>query len=114
MDLTINISIELGRADAARAAGNEGRARVCARRAAGMAAQAFLNRVDDRTYVAVHGGTRNSSVYEALRTLVMFPGLAPDLKQAASHLTTRVDKEFTLLPGIDLIKEAHTLIRGLK
>jgi hypothetical protein len=40
----MDIEAELEKADLARLSGNEGRARVCARRAAGIAARAFLTR----------------------------------------------------------------------
>ena len=114
MDFYSEIHAELERAEAARAAGNEGRARVCARRAAGMAARVFLTRHEVRLFDAAQGETRISSAYEALQTLATFPRLASNLKQAALHLTMRVSGEFNLPPGIDLIDEAHKLIGGLK
>jgi hypothetical protein len=114
MSLNTEIYTELERAKAARAAGNEGRARVCARRAAGMAARFFLTRHEVRRFEPAQGEIRSASAYEALQTLAMFPGLAPDLKQAAVYLTMRVRREFHLPPGIDLIDEAHKLIGGLK
>ena len=114
MSLDSEIYTELERAKAARAAGNEGQARVCARRAAGLAARSFLTRHEVRRFEPPQGGIRSAGVYEALQTLAMFPGLAPDLKQAAVHLTKRVSREFHLPPGIDLIDEAHKLIGGLK
>ena len=114
MDLYSKIQAELERADVARAAGNEGRARVCARRAAGMAARVFLTRHARHHYDAAQVETLSGSALEALEALAKFPGLAPKLKQAAAHLTLRVNREFLLPPGIDLIDEAHHLIRGLK
>jgi hypothetical protein len=114
MSLTDKIHAEMDSAFAARLAGNEGRARVCARRAAGLAAQDFLN----RKYVVIkfdaHGRNLSSSAYEALQTLATFPGLAPELKQAVVHLTMRVTPEFQLPNGIDLIEEAQKLIGGLQ
>ena len=105
MDFYPEIHAELERAEAARTAGNEGRARVCARRAAGMAARDFLTR-----HEVQH---RNDSAYEALQTLATFPGLAPDLKQAALHLTMRVTEEFSLPVKADLIADARKLIGEL-
>ena len=104
MGFSAEIRLELERAEAARAAGNEGRARVCARRAAGSAA---------RDYLARHG-VRPRTLYNALEALAAFPRLAPDLRQAAVHLTTRVDGEFHLPPEIDLLAEARKLIGGLQ
>jgi hypothetical protein len=114
MSFNTEIYAELERAEAAGAAGNEGRARVCARRAAGMAARSFLARHQVRHFESIQGGIRSASAYEALQALVMVPGLAPDLKQAADHLTMRVSREFHLPLEIDLIAEARKLIGGLK
>jgi hypothetical protein len=96
---------ELADAESAREAGNEGRARVCARRAAGIAAREWLT----RRGVPV----RNASAYQALQNLAEFPGLAPDLRQAAIHLTMRVTEAFALPGNIDLIEEAQFLVKGL-
>jgi len=99
------IETELNNAMSARLSGNEGRARVYARRAAGIAARDFLNRNGVRT--------RKESAYEALKTLAAYPGLARDLQSAALYLTTRVTEEFTLPTNADLIAEARKLIGGL-
>jgi hypothetical protein len=105
-NMTGNWQVELENARRARMNGNEGRARVCARRAAGMAARDFLTR---------HGGQqRTVSAYDALLTLEQFPGLAPDLQTAASHLTLRVSEEFILPVEVDLIAEAQKLIDRLE
>jgi len=114
MNLTADIDTELGRAEAARASGNEGRARVCARRAAGMVARDFLNRHETRLLDTVQGRKRSGSSYEVLLMLATLPGLAPRLKQAVVYLTMPVSREFHLPPGIDLIAETHTLIKGLR
>jgi len=90
---------ELERAEAARREGNEGRARVCARRAAGLAARDFLTR----------RGVRTGSVYAALQALAGLPGLDPDLAAAARLLTLRVTEEFRLPVEADLIAEARRL-----
>ena len=78
---------------------NEGMARVCARRAAGWAAQEFLK----------HEGIqlRKGSAYDALKLLVSYPGLPPELQAAAEHLTTKVSEEFTLPENIDLVADAR-------
>jgi len=105
MLLNQEIAAELEKAERARLSGNEGRARVCARRAAGMMAQDFLARHTLRL--------RNPGAYAALQALVEFPGLAPDLREAAIHLTSRVDEAFTLPANVDLIADARKLIGGL-
>jgi hypothetical protein len=115
MSLAEEISIEIERAEAARAAGNEGRARVCARRAAGLAARDFLDRNQIPPNEDAHIWTRsNKSAYDALQAVAFFPALATHLKQAALHLTTRVNGEFHLPDGTDLIEEARKIIGGLK
>jgi hypothetical protein len=114
MDLIAEISTELERAEAARAYGNEGRARVCARRAAGMAARDFLNRRKLFPFNSAQNGKRSVSSYEALKTLGRYPGLAPEIKQAVDNLTLRVSEEFKLPSGIDLIEEAKIIIGGLE
>jgi len=101
----MEIESELENAERARQAGNEGRARVCARRAAGIAARDFLARQGIRL--------RDRSALTALRSLAEFPGLAPDLRTCALHLVTRVTEEFTLPVDADLIADARQLIGGL-
>jgi len=101
----LDIEAELQNAERARLSGNEGRARVCARRAAGIAARDFLARHALRLH--------DRSAYTALEALVEFPGLAPDLRIASLHLVTRVTEIFTLPADADLIADARKLIGGL-
>jgi hypothetical protein len=85
----------------ARLDGNEGRARVCARRAAGIAV---------REYLARHG--RRSHSLSALDLLeeLRKSGRAPsDVTPLIDHLALRVDEEFRLPPGVDLLEEARKL-----
>jgi hypothetical protein len=104
-DLQETIAVEMKNAEQARSRGNEGMARVCARRAAGLVAQEFL----------LHQGVqlRKGSTFEALKLLVTFPGLPEPLHTAAAHLTTTVSPEFSLPEEFDLIADAHALIGGL-
>ena len=103
-DLRLQIEAELSAARAARQTGNEGRARVCARRAAGLAAREFLTR----------RGVRARSTYAALQELAALHGLAPGLLAAADRLTLRVSQAFSLPADVDLIAEASRLIEGLE
>jgi hypothetical protein len=114
MDLAANIAAELELARAARKAGNEGRARVCARRAAGLAARDYLDRHGLKPRGTAPGADRTGSAYVALQALEGLPALPPHLLQAARNLTMRVSGEFQLPAGIDLIDEAKKLIGGLK
>ena len=104
-ELRVAIEKELANAENARQNENEGMARVCARRAAGLAAQDFLFRQGVQL--------RRGSAYDALKLLVSYPGLEPHLQAAAAHLTATVSQEFTLPEEIDLIADARNLIGGL-
>jgi len=104
-DWKVKVETEFERAKAARARGNEGQARVCARRAAGIAI---------REYYARQGQTvRTPSAYDLLQLLADDPHLSPYLKQAATYLTLRVTEEFKLPVDVDLLDEAHKLYEGL-
>lgn len=90
---------EFERAEQARSRGNEGQARVCARRAAGIAAREYLKRRGERV--------RTPSAYDVLNMLKDDPELPADLKRIADHLTLRVNEEFKLPEDVDLIAEAR-------
>lgn len=97
--------LEFERAADARARGNEGQARVCARRAAGIAI---------REYYARRGHLiRTPSAYDLLQLLTEEPDVALELKQAAAYLTLRVTEEFKLPIDVDLLDEARKLCDGL-
>lgn len=100
-----NLQNEFERAKAARARGNEGQARVCARRAAGIAIREYYGRRGQPF--------RTSSAYDLLQLLAEDPLLSPDLKQAAAYLTLRVTEEFKLPIDVDLLDEARKLCEGL-
>ena len=105
MDWKIQIQNEFNRAEQARVRGNEGQARVCARRAAGIAA---------REYFARRGQTiRTPSAYDLLNLLAEDALLSADLQQAAAYLTLRVTEEFKLPVDVDLIVEARLLCAEL-
>ena len=99
------IQAEFNRAEQARAKGNEGQARVCARRAAGIAIREYLTR---------KGVTPSSaSAVDLLNLLKADPLLSPDLKLIVDHLTLRVTEEFKLPVDADLIAEARRLCNQL-
>lgn len=99
------IEKEFETAEHARSKGNEGQARVCARRAAGIAAREYLTRNGTRP--------RSASAYDVLNLLKDDPLLPPDLKLIADHLTLRVTEEFKLPVEADLIAEARKLCEEL-
>jgi hypothetical protein len=99
MDWQTEIDRELEKAEQARARQNEGQARVCARRAAGIAIREYLTRQGIRP--------PSASAYDLLNLLRDDPRLSPDLKLIADHLTLRVTEEFKLPVNADLVAEAR-------
>ena len=79
------IESELNRALSARRRGNEGMARVCARRAAGWAAQ----------YYFMQQGTdvKRLSAFDSLLHLRDLDEIPPDLRLLLDHLLQRVHKD---------------------
>ena len=105
MDWLAELKAEYEKAEKARANGNEGQARVCARRAAGIASREYFARRCARP--------RTASAYDLLGLVSRDKSLPPDLREAAARLTLRVDEDFTLPAELDLIVEAKRLIDGL-
>lgn len=100
-DTNTQIEIEFERAAQARAKNNEGQARVCARRAAGIAIRDHLTRKGIRP--------PSTSAYDLLNLIKEDALLPSDLKLAADHLTLRVTEEFKLPVKADLVAEARHL-----
>jgi len=93
------IQAEFERAAGARSRGNEGQARVCARRAAGIAA---------REYFALQGKIiRTPSAYDLLNRLAEEQSISGELRQSARYLTLRVNEDFKLPVNVDLVAEAR-------
>lgn len=96
------IAQELMRAATARQEGFEGRARVCARRATGVAI---------REYRRLRGeATLRANAYDLLAGLSDEENLPEEGRRAVEHLLLRVDEEFRLPEEIDLLMEAKRLI----
>jgi hypothetical protein len=100
-DLKTQLSKEFEKAQQARINKNEGQARVCARRAAGIAAREYLTR----------NGTQipSMSAYDLLNLLKEDANLPPNMQLIVDHLTVRVTEEFELPIQADLIAEARVL-----
>jgi hypothetical protein len=98
-------AFEIGRGLAARTAGNEGQARVCARRAAGAAIGEYLQ----------HQGLPQPgpSAYYRLQYLRDLPGISFEIRNICDHLLIRVDEGFALPIPNDLLTEAFRLAQGL-
>ncbi|HJR79292.1 MAG TPA: hypothetical protein VJ821_04410 [Anaerolineales bacterium] len=104
-DWKMEIEAEFERAEQSRLRGNEGQARVCARRAAGIAARQYFDRRGEKI--------RTPSAYDLLNRLAQDPALSNELRQSAVYLTLRVNEEFKLPVNVDLIAEARKLCDGL-
>ncbi|HJS18781.1 MAG TPA: hypothetical protein VJ785_08530 [Anaerolineales bacterium] len=104
-DWNSEIQAEFEKAAQARRRGNEGQARVCARRAAGIAVREYLSRQEIRP--------PSASAYDLLNMIRDDPLLSPDLKLIAEHLTLRVTEEFKLPVDVDLVAEARAFCEGL-
>ncbi|MDP2776731.1 MAG: hypothetical protein Q8O48_03745 [Anaerolineales bacterium] len=101
MDWKLQIQNEFDNAERSRSRHNEGQARVCARRAAGIAIREYLTRRGRRV--------PSASAYDLLNLLKEDALLPPDLKLVADHLTVRVTEAFKLPVEADLIAEARLL-----
>ncbi len=99
------VNNELRQAEAARANGNEGKARVCARRAAGLAIEEYLRRQGVRL--------EPGSAYTYLRYLTEMPDISPGMRVVAGHFLERVTTEHSLPVDADLIAEARWLVAKL-
>ena len=92
---------ELALATQARLQGNEGRARVCSRRAVGIAARLYLN---------AHGiQVGSASVLNLLDRLIEEPSVDDNVRRLARLFALKVDTEFRLPAGVDLVAEAANL-----
>lgn len=100
-DWDTRFTAELDRAEQARAAGNEGMARVCARRAAGVVAGEFLRRQG--------GDLPGPSAVDRMRHLASLPQVPPQVQQVAGYFLERVTPDHTLPVDVDLIAAARWL-----
>jgi hypothetical protein len=91
----------MDKARAWRAAGNEGRARVCARRAAGFALAASA------------GITGRPNAYESLRRAARAPALSDAVREAAARLCVRVTEAHRLPHLEDPLEDARLIVEEL-
>lgn len=105
------ISHELAQAAKARAEGNEGRARVCARRAAGWAIEAYL--LDQREPIPT------ANAFKLIQHFATFPGHTGQVNAVLHHLTVKLEKDsedsdaYYPVDGVDLVAEARWLAEEL-
>jgi hypothetical protein len=96
---------EINRAVEARGKGNEGMARVCARRAAGYIAMTY--------YRNNNGHEISSSAYGNLVALAAEEKLPFTTREKISHFLITVNKEHQLPDSIDLIADVAWLVEHL-
>jgi hypothetical protein len=94
------IESELQQACEAQAAGKAGLARVCARRAAGMAIREWSGKMGD--------------AMKQLRLLQMATGLPENIREAARRLSTKVQLDHTLPFESDPIEDARKIIEYVR
>jgi len=93
---------ELAQAHKARAMGNEGQARVCARRAAGWAVRAWYQR---------RGGSGwGGDAMKQLRRLLADDSVPEAVQAAAMRLTTKVDFDHSLPFEEDPVEDARNIV----
>lgn len=105
IDWMEQIDRELMAAAAARGRGNEGQARVCARRATGIAISACLG--------AEEGRPEGASAYGLLQWLQGQDAFRGEIREAAARLTVRLTQDFKLPHPEDPLEDAVVLIDGL-
>ena len=99
------IEFEIKKALLARSKGNEGQARVYARRAAGNAIRKY--------FLQKNLPFNNKSAYELLLSYINQPDIPSKTRQNAENLTMRVSESFQLPINVDLIEEARSLCAHL-
>jgi hypothetical protein len=99
-----DIQLELDRAAQAKAEQNDGKVRVCCRRAAGAAIRQWLSKQETPP---VWG---RSAVVQ-LRMLTNVESLPSEVQHAAARLTTIIAKDHTLPFDNDPIEDAEIIIR---
>lgn len=104
-DLLSRIELELNLASKARVQGNEGRVRVCARRAAGWAVAAYRQRELGVAPVA--------NAYRQLHWLQTLDEIPQEIREAAFRLTARVSLDHTLPHQEDPLEDARMLIQAM-
>jgi hypothetical protein len=105
------IEQELAQARRSQADGNEGKARVCARRAAGWAIELHL--------AATGAGIDSSSALDQIKHLAGLQGYPEQVYQVLHHLTVKMEKDsldsdaYYPIEGVDLVAEAAWLVETL-
>ena len=102
---------ELNLASQSQASGNQGRARVCARRAAGWAIQEHLRQQDI--------SLDSNNALDHIKYFATLDHQSEKIRAVLHHLTVKMEKEsldseaYYPIEGVDLVKEAHWLAEEL-
>ncbi len=96
---------EINQAEGARRQGNEGKARVCARRAVGIIVAEYLMRQGVEL--------SNPSAYVHMKAFLELPTIPPMTREIMGHFILRITPDHVLPIDADLIAEAHWLAREL-
>lgn len=102
----LQIKEELLLAKQSRLEGNEGRARVCARRAAGAAVKEHL--------IKLGITQKQENTIQSLLILAQMETLPARVQQAVNWLVQRVNQDHNLPPEVDLIHEAGVVIQYIE
>jgi hypothetical protein len=98
------IRLELEAAASARSAGNEGKVRVCARRAAGLALMEHLSAITPAI-------SRLPDAMTLISSLRDDPAVGSAVREAASRLVARVAGDPGYPAGFDPLADADSIIR---
>ena len=96
---------ELEHAISARSHGNEGMARVCARRAAGIIIGEYLNRLGYSSLI--------NNAYDRLSIFNNLPAVGQKYKDIAKHFLIKVNLDHKLPLEVDLISDVLWLEKNL-
>jgi hypothetical protein len=104
-DWIISFQHEINNARQARAQMNEGKSRVCSRRAAGIVAKKYLS--DKNADIQLKSG------YDYLKYLMETPAISEDIKKVVTHFLIKVTPDYHLPIDADLIQDACWLANVL-
>jgi len=96
---------EVKMAFAARERGNEGQARVCARRAAGAVIREYFSQRNIPVQAV--------SVMQHMQALLTLPDIPDEARRAAGYLTMRVNEDFAIPADVDLLEQTKILCKSL-
>jgi len=97
-----DIGRELSAAGSALAGGNEGKARVCARRAAGKAIGWRLSQSDNKP--------PTGDAVALLRELSRDAAVPGDVRDAAGRLSSRISGDFSYAPPFSALNDARAIV----